>query len=596
MNPKNYSSCELPDHDSEFLNMVCTNHQCKKNRKLLCSHCQLNHQECIKISLRKFTQIYQDQINPYNLESLKKQYNDLNKHFNQIEETLDYSYKFFNDKLNQIKTSINHVKKQIYSNQSDTSKQKQFLNLQQFELEPSIENFNNLLADIESFKPNSDKIPFKVKNIGPPKFLNEDINNMEIIVSKFQKAAQTITEQYRNLFDTFQKNIKNLFPNILIEQLSNNSNKFKMIKIFKFQVINSKQINQLLNQFIKMNNFFKLNMQLFRNVYKASIQNNNSLENDIVLEVNDEKQFNFKLEGSEITKMLLINENIIFGIGGTKFYIFDVSSQQAKNENVQSILTISEDAGFIDLAYFRLDEQNGYIYLATKKGSILKFLAEGKKNIKIKQDQMQPKIIDQPGMLQILISEEGDKLYSIGEEMKVKIWSLNNMEFIKSLLLEENATAFHMDWKILFIGGKNSITIWDQITLKNENLVVSKQKVKKILTNTSKLFLGLEDYIKIYTFTNQRKLEFFTNIPCQKINLIQTIKTYSILVISYTFKQEEKVCLYDYEDELPPKELLEQSAQCCSVYEQNKVNYLAFIQKTGICVTFKMEQKYQLAQ
>lgn len=53
MSLHNYSICNLPDHDDEYLNIVCIDEKCT-NRQLLCCNCLEEHSKCKHIALKSF--------------------------------------------------------------------------------------------------------------------------------------------------------------------------------------------------------------------------------------------------------------------------------------------------------------------------------------------------------------------------------------------------------------------------------------------------------------------------------------------------------------------------------------------------------------
>ncbi|CAD8207494.1 unnamed protein product [Paramecium octaurelia] len=590
MKPHNYSSCELPEHESEFLNIVCIDYQCK-NRRLLCSYCQQDHQNCKIIPLNRFIKMFKDQIDTKNLEPLKQQNLELSLHLDAMEATLNESQKFFNNIFYQIKQAIHHAKQSLNQmTHSDSSLLNYCFILQQFESEPSHNNFTSLVSQIESFMPNPDSFSFTIKKIDPSQQLplsDEAITNLKIDVSQFQSATKKFIKIFQQLHGTLQKSISSLFPQDLSE-LENDIQPFNNVQT----IINEEQVLQLMQ--IQDDSMPKqLQQSTISNIPLKIVppQNDIQQEKETILVFSEEKQFQLILGGQTFTKMVYMNQYMICGIVGSKFYMFDISS---KDQNLQGIVTIQNDAEFTDLAYFNTYEQLGYIYLASKKGNIFKLITEGEKNMKIKEVLSRSHSIDKPGFLQIQVSPEEEQLYSIGEEMIAKVWCLQTMREVKRVQLQEPATAFHVDWKCLFIGGNNQIHIWNQTMGDITKLEGLEQRANKILTNESKLFVGLADKIKIYDKKEEGEFLLFKDVSFGQICMLQIIKSWPILVISYVdVKQVEQVGLYDFTETKPPQPLMEQSASsCCAIYEEQEIgNYLALVQKMGLCLIYKMEQE-----
>ncbi|CAD8117510.1 unnamed protein product [Paramecium sonneborni] len=646
----NYQFCELEEHDSEFLNMVCIDESCNK-RQLLCNNCIEDHQRCKKIPLKKFAKQFHDQINCMNLENQKCQYSDLIVNFENIEETLQKAQEKIIEIFNKTKLMIDNVKKEVNKNfNSQDRNQRQLQIILKFQEEPSQLNYKLLIDEIESFKPNNDMMSFTVKRNTSNQINQQNIENGKIYVQQLQGAINTLIDQFQSLNEVLRTNIQDNFQKTPIKMIEQEKNDKSMEKQLKSNVMSSnrqvqQQINPKENQIIQIeddsiiiegnkdgkkeivqtvdqreytmdqlkkmmdiNSGKKEQLDQRKNNNNNNNNNNNVVEqqqrneqpgkeaqeqeeNETVLSVTLEKQFQFMSGGLEISKMIFINKQLIGGIGGSKFMLHDLSIPDSERTRVH---TIQNEYEYTDMAYLELDEQNGSLYLATKRGYVYVYIKEGIKNITFKLGSNHP--LDIKGMLLIQVNPIDRQLYSVGEEKIVKVWSLKTMREINRLELQDSPTAFYSNQKHVFIGGNKFIKIWEQTSGICQTLKNLEQKVTSILTNEQKLFVSMIDKIKIYNQTINGEYHLTQDVPFGNIRTIQIFKTWPMLIISYNEKQMPRTSLYHYIDQSPCEVLFESEVQCCIVREQNKVNFLAFGLEKGKCCIYKMEQTFQPSQ
>ncbi|CAK57622.1 unnamed protein product (macronuclear) [Paramecium tetraurelia] len=710
-----YQSCNIAEHEEEFLNMVCIDEKCNKHQ-LLCVYCMEEHQSCIKHPVKKFLRDFKSQLHSQNAE-LSPKIDDLIAFYDQIKITMEQAQKQLNEMFEKSKQTILDTKKMIGQfSQQETAKSVQMQKLKEFESTSNQENFFQLLTEIESFKPNPDRFSFSIKKIQGHQIdlIQERIANGKIHSQQYQTAITNFVESFVNQHEALKKNLQNYFLNApkrpfeqesnegkqskqsnplsLIQQPSldvqdksiiaidddleeieknnrnneNSNNKIKKQNNNNNNTITNNNQNNVqnntplnLNNLGHQNNYQKtqdsqisitdildsnsskkqtiqdnksnytsnLKQQSYNNKTKQAppqplsqttpyqkqpasngsipippkqaplplqqsplkdaFQEDNQGEVETVLNVSQDHNFQLVQNGKEITKLLILSKTVVAGCGGNLFQGFDIST-------CQKLFTLNVDSDITDVAYLETDDCNGTLYLATKKGKIETFIRESNSENPFTFRSNSSQIVDKYGNLLIQINQQEKQLVTLGEEKIIRILPVKTLRESKRCEIQEVGTALHVDSKYVYVGGNKFLFIWDSATQAKKKIQMSdiNLKVISIQTYENKLVVGLQDKIKIFERKTNDDYQLIHEQAFGDISSMHILKQWPIVLISCTQQLQQKICLYNYEQDSSEK-LHDQKATSCVVREFDKVYHVAFGQEKGQCIIYKIEQTQQ---
>ncbi|CAD8096719.1 unnamed protein product [Paramecium primaurelia] len=320
---------------------------------------------------------------------------------------------------------------------------------------------------------------------------------------------------------------------------------------------------------------------------KDNFQEDNQGEVETVLNVSQDHNFQLVQNGKEITKLLILSKTVVAGCGGNQFFGFDISTGQ-------KLFTLNIDSDITDAAYLEIDDFNGTLYLTTKKGKLETFIRESNTDTPFSFRSNSSQFIDKFGNILIQINQQEKQLVTLGEEKVIRIWLVKTLREQKKCEIQEVGTALHVDQKYVYVGGNKFLFIWDTVNQAKKIIPVSDTNLKVISIQTyeNKLVVGLQDKIKIFERKTNSEYQLIHEQGFGDISTMHILKKWPIVLISCTQQQQQKICLYNYEQDSSEK-LQEQKATSCAVREFDKVYHVAFGQEKGMCVIYRIEQTQQ---
>ncbi|CAD8175597.1 unnamed protein product [Paramecium pentaurelia] len=323
---------------------------------------------------------------------------------------------------------------------------------------------------------------------------------------------------------------------------------------------------------------------------KDTFQEDNQGEVETVLNVSQDHNFQLMQNGKEITKLLILSKTVVAGCGGNQFQGFDISAGPVG----QKLFTLNVDSDITDVAYLETDDFNGTLYLATKNGKIQTFIRESNIETPFSFRSNSSQLIDKFGNLLIQINQQEKQLVTLGEEKIIRILPVKTLKEQKKCEIQEVGTALHVDQKYVYVGGNKYLFIWETVTQAKKIIPVSDTNLKVISIQTyeNKLVVGLQDKIKIFERKTNSDYQQIHEQGFGDISTMHILKKWPIVLISCTQQQQQKICLYNYEQDSSEK-LQEQKATSCAVREFDKVYHVAFGQEKGMCVIYRIEQTQQ---
>ncbi|CAD8108015.1 unnamed protein product [Paramecium sonneborni] len=314
-------------------------------------------------------------------------------------------------------------------------------------------------------------------------------------------------------------------------------------------------------------------------------QDENQGDVETILNVSQDQSFQLLSNSREITKLLLLSKSVVAGCGGLQFQGFDITT-------CKKLFTLNLDADITDAAYLETDEFNGTLYLATNKGKIETFIRESNSENQFTFRTNSQQLVDRPGVLLIQINQQEKQLVTLGQDKVIRIFPIKTLRELKRCDIQDVGTALHVDSKYVYVGGNKFLFIWDQTSQTKKIIQISESKVISIQTNENKLIVGLSDKIKIYERKANGDYQPIHEQSFGEISTMNILKKWPILLVSCTSQQQQKVCLYNYEQDSSEK-LQEQKATSCAVREFDKIYHVAFGQEKGLCNIYRIEQTQQ---